>query len=125
MVRVEVFRDGSSVIELIELRFVESNRERPNRLRRGFDHQPYDDAGVDTAGEKGAERHVAHHVRAYGVGEDRAQLFRGLLRRSSERLGCGNLPVLDNVGPSGAPAKEMARRELANRFEERAIPWRV
>ena len=73
MLGAEVPRHCSRMLQLVELRFVEPDRERLHRLGRGFCHQSDDDARVDAAGEECTERNVADHVRAHRIGQDPAQ----------------------------------------------------
>jgi hypothetical protein len=125
VLRVEVLRDGPRMFQLVELRLVEADRERLDGPAGGLRHQPDDEARVDPAGEERAQRHVADHVRPYGVGQHGTQRARGVGLAAAKRLGGADLPVLDDVGAAVFPPQEVARRQLAHAFEERSIARRV
>ena len=62
----ELLGDQPSVGELVPVLLLESDRERPDRLRRSLGHRRHDRRGVDAAGEEGAERDVRDHPVAHG-----------------------------------------------------------
>ena len=121
----KVLRDGAGVLQFVELRLVEPDRERLHGRGRGLCHQPDNDARVHAARKECPERHVADHVRAHRIGQDAAQCRRRFLFVTLEALGSLHFPVLRQLGPSFAPSKQMSGRELADVPENRAVTRRV
>ena len=68
--------DAPRVLELVERRLVEADREGLHARAGDLGHQPDDQARVDAAREERAERHVADQVRADGVGQHGARSSR-------------------------------------------------
>src|SRR5260370_42026248 len=105
--------DGESLARSVEVALHESGNGR----------------GIDTAGEKHAERDVAHEAHANGLLQALTAFGDpgGIAARL--RLGIWNLPVLADLGLrrcSGDVEREgMGRRELAGVAGERAGPERA
>ena len=88
VVGAEMLRDQARVLQLVERRLVEADREGLHARAGGLRHQADHHARVDAAGEKRAERHVADQMRGDGAGQHVAQLLDGVGFRSAERLFC-------------------------------------
>src|SRR5207253_2710332 len=65
--------DGACVLSLVQVATggaAKADREGLDRRRRVGAHQGHDEAGVDSAAEKRAERDVAHEMALHGVAEE-------------------------------------------------------
>ena len=121
VVRAEPVRDAARVRTLVETVLLEADRERVHRRGRRQGHERDHQAAVESAGEIGAQRHVADHPAADGLLEPRAQ-FRGLDREGpalADRLGARQFPVPTDGAVSVADGERVARRQLAHAAHDR------
>ena len=65
MLRAQMRRHGLGVNGFVETCFIEANRERLDRTRRLRLHQGHHRGRVNAARQKGAQRHVGHHLLAH------------------------------------------------------------
>jgi len=83
----KTLRAGSCVWQLVECRLAEADCKRFDRAVGMPDHVRDDGAGVNSAAQERADRHVADHVYADRLLELFAQLFdQVLLGRAAIRL---------------------------------------
>ena len=127
----EMLGHAARVLELVERRLVEADRERLHRAPDAAAISADDEARVDAAGEERAERHVADQVRADGV----ARAPRAAARRrplpirrtfpsagtaSTARSRCGRRCHVSRW-PGGSLRTSLEDRPVARRVEERQV----
>jgi hypothetical protein len=145
MVRGKLLGDDARVIELVEARFREADRERLEASLVRLGHHADHGARVEAAAEEGANRHVADLVQRHRLGQDLAQLFDQLAfggalvrlelhvpvagggewtSRAGHRHVRG-LELLDAVDDAGVAGRRESCEEMADRFPvERALDVR-
>ncbi len=62
MLGTKVLGNGSRVWQLIVRRVIKADRKGFDRSRAGAAHHRHHGAGIQSAAQKGAERHVAHQT---------------------------------------------------------------
>src|SRR5258706_3084559 len=98
----------------------EAHRERPD-LRVVTGHEGDDGRGVEAAGEKRAERHVAHHLQLDLLVQPRQELGDGVRLQLPGML-CTAIrgrPVTLLLELAAFPGRSRSRRQFADASEER------
>ena len=109
--------DGFCLINLVVIILMEADSERAHRLSALHLHERHNRRRVDTAREKGAQRHVGHHLSPDNCTQQRITRTNDLCFAANQRRAA---PTLDD-GASG-PIAILAAAAIAAREHRQDRP---